>query len=37
MQLRAMSASVAEDKAPTQIEPGSSEIVVTVTLSYEIL
>ena len=37
MPLRAMSAGAVEESTPTQVEPGSSEITVTVTLSYEIL
>ncbi len=36
MPLRAMSADKAIGGVPTQVEPGSSEIVITVTLSYEI-
>lgn len=35
--LRAISQGALEEQIPTQLEPGSSEITVTVTLSYEIL
>ena len=37
MPIRAMSADIAQEVTPTEVEPGSSEIKITVTLSYEIL